>query len=240
MKTQPKTHLTTYLLTLFCAAATSLVPCQLAVSAANTAELEAESGIALYEGKNFARAAHSLEKFLNNHPDDIRARYYYALSLQASGQYSAARHQYSRLVRTNPESSFGELAKQGLTLLHQHQGQILPTPPQNQDPAYMAGLFNGQVTPSMRKEPRKVLFFFADWCKYCKEFEPRFEEARKQYKDRIQFERIDGEDPGNFEAKHKYDIKAYPSLVYLDGTGKFFKTCQRDSFEQTVKKLYEN
>ncbi len=66
---------------------------------------------------------------------------------------------------------------------------------------------------------KKVIEFYTTWCHVCSEFADTFERTKAKYGGRIQFEQLNAEDPENSELKAKYNVKAYPTLIYLDASG---------------------
>lgn len=66
----------------------------------------------------------------------------------------------------------------------------------------------------------KVLDFYTTWCGPCKRLAPVLEELEKQYKDKVEFERYDAEAPANKALVEKYKIEAYPTVIFIDKSGK--------------------
>lgn len=66
----------------------------------------------------------------------------------------------------------------------------------------------------------KVIDFYATWCQPCKKLAPVLEELEKSYKGKIEFERLDAEQPQNKAIVEKYEVAAYPTLVFVDKSGK--------------------
>ncbi len=62
-----------------------------------------------------------------------------------------------------------------------------------------------------------VLDFYANWCGVCKRVKPDVERLASIHTD-INFILINGDIHGGL--KSKYGIRAYPSFVFLDSTGK--------------------
>ena len=62
-----------------------------------------------------------------------------------------------------------------------------------------------------------VLDFYANWCGVCKRVKPDVEQLAKVHTD-INFILINGDKHGGL--KNRYDVRAYPSFVFLDNTGK--------------------
>ncbi|MBM3323966.1 thioredoxin [candidate division WOR-3 bacterium] len=63
----------------------------------------------------------------------------------------------------------------------------------------------------------KLWDFWATWCPPCKELKPIVEALEKEYEGRVEVKSIDVDQ--NKELAAKYDVKAIPTLVFLDGAG---------------------
>lgn len=59
----------------------------------------------------------------------------------------------------------------------------------------------------------KLLDFYADWCGPCKIMAPIFEQAEKDYKGKIEFQKIDVE--ANEQLAGQYDVRSIPTFVLL-------------------------
>ena len=61
----------------------------------------------------------------------------------------------------------------------------------------------------------KLLDFFADWCGPCKAMEPVFEELKKEYKGKVEFEEIDVDQ--DQERARKYGVMSIPTYIIVNG-----------------------
>lgn len=59
----------------------------------------------------------------------------------------------------------------------------------------------------------KIIDFYADWCGPCKMMAPIFVELEKEYKDKVEFQKIDVEENG--ETAQKYQVMSIPTFVLL-------------------------
>lgn len=66
---------------------------------------------------------------------------------------------------------------------------------------------------SKKKEKKTIYYFYADYCGYCKRFNPLFNKLKRKYKDKIQLKKIDGKKPENQKLITDYGIKLFPTLV---------------------------
>lgn len=53
--------------------------------------------------------------------------------------------------------------------------------------------------------------FFAEWCEPCKMQDPIIEELKKQFKDKVEFKKIDVDI--DYELANKHNIRAVPTLI---------------------------
>ena len=58
-----------------------------------------------------------------------------------------------------------------------------------------------------------IYYFFADYCGYCKRFDPLFNKLKNKYKDKIHLKKIDGKKPINEKLITDYGIKLFPTLI---------------------------
>lgn len=65
---------------------------------------------------------------------------------------------------------------------------------------------------------KKIIEFSTSWCPTCKEFAPIFEDTKTQFHD-IEFSQLDAEDPSNHDLVSRYNVRHYPTLVYLGPSG---------------------
>ena len=66
---------------------------------------------------------------------------------------------------------------------------------------------------SKKKKKKTIYYFYADYCGYCKRFNPLFNKLKRKYKDKIQLKKIDGKKPENQKLITDYGIKLFPTLV---------------------------
>jgi thiol-disulfide isomerase/thioredoxin len=61
-----------------------------------------------------------------------------------------------------------------------------------------------------------VILFYAPWCSYCKNFEPKYKTLSKEYENKYTFIMVDGEDFANRNLTIDYAIGSYPTLYIID------------------------
>ncbi len=60
----------------------------------------------------------------------------------------------------------------------------------------------------------KLLDFYADWCGPCKLMIPVFEELEKEYKDKVEFKKINVDT--NIPEAQKYGVMSIPTFVLVE------------------------
>ena len=67
---------------------------------------------------------------------------------------------------------------------------------------------------SKKKHKKKTIYyFFADYCGYCKRFDPLFYKLKRKYGKNINFKKIDGKKINNKRLMLDYKIKLFPTLI---------------------------
>ena len=61
-----------------------------------------------------------------------------------------------------------------------------------------------------------VLYFYVNWCHYCKKFTPTLEDLRQIYEDKYSFVFINCDEPENKMLMREYDVTGFPSLFLVD------------------------
>ncbi len=64
-----------------------------------------------------------------------------------------------------------------------------------------------------------VIDFYASWCQPCRELEPLIEKVKGRYGDRVQFVRINVDDPDNNEVVDQYGVSPIPTVIFLNSDG---------------------
>jgi thioredoxin 1 len=74
-----------------------------------------------------------------------------------------------------------------------------------------------QAQPYTATNLPKLWDFWATWCPPCKELKPTIEALEKEYEGRIEIRSINVDE--NKELAQKFEVKAIPTLVFLDAKG---------------------
>lgn len=91
-----------------------------------------------------------------------------------------------------------------------------------------------------RKRP-VIAVFYVDWCHFCQAFMPKFQELAKTYRGKMTFTTVNVEDPKNADIVKEYDIKAYPTVFFINPTTKEKEQVDSASFatKDTMKKAID-
>ena len=60
---------------------------------------------------------------------------------------------------------------------------------------------------------KTIYYFYADYCGYCKRFDPLFNKLKRKYRKNINLKKIDGKKPKNQKLITDYGIKLFPTLI---------------------------
>jgi thioredoxin 1 len=74
-----------------------------------------------------------------------------------------------------------------------------------------------QAQPYTATNLPKLWDFWATWCPPCKELKPTIEALEKEYEGKIEIRSINVDE--NKELAQKFEVKAIPTLVFLDAKG---------------------
>jgi thiol-disulfide isomerase/thioredoxin len=166
-------------------------------------------------------------------PKNAMVHYYGALCKQAVGQIAEARTEY-QWVYAHGDGRLKALAQTGYARLGSYSaraGTVSSTAvAASTGPSSvlaMSGALAGTgastntantVTANKGARLKKVIEFYSNTCPTCIEFAPTFDQTKSQFSD-VEFQQIDVSDPSNGELVSRYNVRNYPTLVYLDGTG---------------------
>jgi thiol-disulfide isomerase/thioredoxin len=205
-----------------------------------------DSAVAHYKAGQYRQAATEFKQVAASYPNNALSHYYLALCYQSLGNRAEARQEFS-LTSQYGDASLKAYAQRALSTLSatgQNPGTsaLSAGQPDNRNAGSidrrqmgqaalaMAGstgngaaapgqTASGQAAPAQVAE---VLEFYTDWCHVCKEFEPVWSETQRRVNG-VQFHSYNAEDGSNSVLVQKYNVHAYPTLVYLDRSGKVLK-----------------
>ena len=85
------------------------------------------------------------------------------------------------------------------------------------------------------KDMKKTLYYFyADYCGYCKRFNPLWDKLKQQISHKINFVKIDGKDNNNKFLLNKYNIESYPTLTIKENNNKFNKERTEENLKNFI------
>lgn len=176
-----------------------------------------QGAIGLFNGGRYAQALTAFEAIARKTPTDGTAHYYIGLCCQSLHQNSRAAQEFRYVASSASDPQLRFMAQKGYdSLAKLHASSSQPS---------VSALTSSLASPSsLAAAPRvsrvkKVIEFYTTWCHVCTEFADTFESTKAKYSGRIQFEQLNAEDPENSELKAKYNVKAYPTLIFLDASG---------------------
>jgi thioredoxin 1 len=169
-----------------------------------------DAAVKSYQSRNYRQAITQLTALRATYPTNGLVHYYLALSYQGVGNRGQAKAEYEWLV-ANDRTQLKQMAEKGLQMLGgATSSSSISTSSSSSGSA--------PSTPPAAPKVKTIIDFYTDWCGPCKKFEPIFEEAKRKFPD-ITFKRLNAEDTANAALVEKYGVKAYPTIVQLDGSG---------------------
>lgn len=231
--------------------------------AASAATDEFQQAKTLYKARKYAQAFPLLEKTLRAHPYDAERHMYIGLCYRDLGNIPLAIKHLEWASTTTKDPAINSYAGRSMAALmprvplkfngDQQLGSNGPKPtvsrfstsngvtsfsgvaPASSSNAQPAGLSGSDAERIKNLGRCKVIMFETTWCQYCKAFTPVFDAAANRYRNWMDFEHIDVEkDP---QLKAMYDIRKYPTLVYLDSRGKMLYQENRSKFAERLTEL---
>ena len=183
--------------------------------------------VALYNSGKYSAALAEFKQFATAYPTNAMSHYYMALCYQSMGNRISARQEFT-LTSQYGNGSLKGYADKALKFLG-GSGSSSDTQAATK-PAGGVVSSNGGGTSeataalaSIQTAPvSEVLEFYTDWCHVCKEFEPVWSSTQSKVSG-VQFHRYNAEDASNAALVQKYNVHAYPTLVYLDRSGNVLK-----------------
>lgn len=199
-----------------------------------------DSAVSHYKAGQYRQAVTEFKQMTASYPRNALSHYYLALCYQSLGNRAEARQEFSLTSQYGDASlkSYAQTALTNLSATGQSSGASSGrTAPVNSasvgsvDPrqmglaaADMAGATGGGGGARLAQTAQvaEVLEFYTDWCHVCKEFGPVWSETQRNMGG-VQFHSYNAEDGSNSALVQKYNVHAYPTLVYLDRSGKVLK-----------------
>ncbi len=201
-----------------------------------------------YKAKHFAIALGKFKELSAKSPADGNARYYMALCYQGMNQMSLAKQQYE-WVANNGRDPLRSYAQSGLIQLSKFPSSYSSSASSlstlaSSGPSLTAAARASSPTRGAAVAPKisgklKVLEFSTSWCGVCKKFAPDWDDISNTYRQKADFQTLDGDDAANEVLKTKYGITGYPTFIFTDNSGKMLDQISgapsRDDFESKIK-----
>lgn len=67
--------------------------------------------------------------------------------------------------------------------------------------------------------PHKLLFFYTEWCGYCKQFKPEWEQIKRQFNQSSFVELIEINGDTQKELVQSYNVPGFPTLIMETSSG---------------------
>lgn len=199
-----------------------------------------EQAVQSYKAGRYSQALAQFQAVSAANPSDALSHYYMALCYQCLSQVASATQHYQWVATYSRDPSLRSMAQAGMAQLAQYSARRTYT---GASPVVDTGRRSaraGRAAVASTAPVRQVIEFYTDWCGVCKKFAPTFEAAKSRFS-QVRFQQLDAEDPSNEGLVARYGIKAYPTLVYLDGSGKVIRNesgaPMGDSFFQELEEL---
>lgn len=204
----------------------------------------------MYKARRFSEAIVLLDKCCANNPaEQAQAHYYKGLCCQSLNQVAQAEAEFRWVAANAADAYLRSYAQTALDQLASYKTQrnysatssnnasgLTKTAARKQVSApggkSLRGLVHGRPV---------VLDSSTSWCGWCKKMEPTLEEAQSKFSGRIEFRKLDGDDPANDELKQQLGVTGYPHFTFLDSSGQVVNTIHgyrdEDSFIEAVQQL---
>lgn len=217
--------------------------------------------VCTFNAGSYPQAADMFAKFLQSAPQDQLAHYYLGVCLHCLGRAPEAAAEYGWVNSNSKDPELLKRAQMGLQVLSRAMPQAAadPTQQMQQMPAQQPGAApTGWLSPTgvrkamaadggISRQPvagqPTVIDLYTSWCGWCKVFEPIFMQAQAKYGTQIGFQRLNAEVESNKYLVKKYRVRGYPTVLFLDGSGKLIERIDGAprtlaEFEQTLFQAY--
>jgi thiol-disulfide isomerase/thioredoxin len=91
---------------------------------------------------------------------------------------------------------------------------------------------------AMRDTKPAVVYFYVNWCHYCRQFSPKFNAVSKIYGNKYNFVMIEADNYANGRVVSQFDIKGYPAVYVVNPKNKK-QTPVDNSYMAGVKEFME-
>ena len=189
-----------------------------------------------YQAHHYSAALTDFEKLVAAYPNNAMVRYYRGLSYQGTNQITLAKKDFEWVATNCPDGKVKQLGAQGLQNLGSYRSQSSSS--SNLSSSGSAQKFFAQVAPSggtgqssastastqniASARPggklQKILEFTSDTCPTCITFAPVFAQTKSRYPG-LDMQSLDVADAGNASLVSQFEVKNYPTIVFLSSSG---------------------
>jgi thiol-disulfide isomerase/thioredoxin len=188
-----------------------------------------------YQAHHYSAALTDLEKLVGQYPNNAMVRYYRALAYQGTNQLSMARKDFEWVAINCPDGKVKQLAAAGLQNLGSSRGSSTTAgslanngvqkffaqaaPSGGTSPAVQSsGAGTAQIAARSGSRLQKILEFTSETCPTCITFAPIFAQTKSHYPG-LDMQSLDVADANNASLVAQFDVKNYPTIVFLSNTG---------------------
>ena len=209
-------------------------------SSAYAAPAGFNQAVQTFNNRQYSQALAQFDAISRANPSDASSHYYMGLCYHYLNQVGSAVQQYQWVASYSHDSRLRAQALNALQQLGRYQA-TRTSQGQAGIPSKVQSISTSR--PSGTGRP-KVLEFYTDWCGPCKIFRPQFEQLQSDFGSRVAFESLNAEDGGTgSDLAQKYEVNAYPTVIYLDGSGQVVDRQSGASYASVasrLKKLFAN
>lgn len=192
-----------------------------AIAEANCAPSGFAEGVKAYNARQYSVALTCFTRAAQSAPTDANTRYYMGLCYQGMNQMKMARTQYEWVakagagnIRAQASAALANLDKYASSSVRSASSSSTST----------SGSYKSGPLPPPAAAPKlsgrlKILEFYTDWCPHCRDFEPIWDSVASRMSSRVDMRQYNGDDEGSASLKQKYNIRAYPHVIFTDNTG---------------------
>ncbi|MBX9687953.1 MAG: thioredoxin family protein [Candidatus Obscuribacterales bacterium] len=178
-----------------------------------------------FQSRKYSQALAGFKSASAQNPSDPNCHYYMALCYQYLNQASLAANEYQWVASYSRDPRLKAQAQTGLAQMGRYQSARAS---QTAASAASAALNSSSLTSSgspaspFSRGRLKVIEFNTKWCHVCKTFDPIFSsvQSNSKFSSTCSFQQLDAEDPQNVDLANKYEIKAYPTVIFADSNGR--------------------
>ncbi len=177
-----------------------------------------DEGVKLYNSGKYSAALTQFARAQTDNPKDVLTHYYCGLCYRGINQMQKAQQEFT-WVAYYGTGKVKSQANGALANMSRLSGQGVDSSRGGQT----ANTFHYDPATSKVQGALTITEFYTKWCGVCRKFEPKWKEAASRLNGTVTFRQLDAEAPSNASLVKQYDVRAFPTLIYTDSTGKLVK-----------------